>query len=82
MPISTISWLSVLLVEETTEPGENHRPAAGHWQILLNNVESSTPSLSSIRTHKVSGDRIDCMGSCKSNYHTITTTMVPEDLDK
>jgi hypothetical protein len=27
--ISTISLLSVLLVEETGGPGENHRPAAG-----------------------------------------------------
>jgi hypothetical protein len=26
--ISVISWQSVLLVEETGEPGENHRPAA------------------------------------------------------
>jgi hypothetical protein len=26
--ISTISWLSVLLVKETRVPGENHRPAA------------------------------------------------------
>ena len=28
--ISAISWLSVLLVEETGVPGENHRPAASH----------------------------------------------------
>jgi hypothetical protein len=28
--ISVISWLSVLLVEETGEPGENHRPATSH----------------------------------------------------
>jgi hypothetical protein len=21
----------------------------------------------------------DCIGSCKSNYHTITTTMAPKD---
>ena len=26
--ISAISWWSVLLVEETGEPGENHRPVA------------------------------------------------------
>jgi hypothetical protein len=26
--ISVISWQSVLLVEETAVPGENHRPAA------------------------------------------------------
>ena len=28
--ISVISWRSVLLVEETGGPGENHRPAACH----------------------------------------------------
>jgi len=28
--ISVISWRSVLLVEETGIPGENHRPAASH----------------------------------------------------
>jgi hypothetical protein len=28
--ISAISWWSVLLVEETGVPGENHRPVASH----------------------------------------------------
>ena len=28
--ISAISWQSVLLVEETGVPGENHRPAPSH----------------------------------------------------
>jgi len=28
--ISAISWLSLLSVEETGVPGENHRPAASH----------------------------------------------------
>jgi len=28
--ISVISWRSVLLVEETGVPGENHQPAASH----------------------------------------------------
>jgi hypothetical protein len=28
--ISVISWGSVLLVEETEGPGENHRPVASH----------------------------------------------------
>jgi len=28
--ISYISWRSVLLVEETGGPGENHRPVASH----------------------------------------------------
>jgi hypothetical protein len=35
--ISVISWRSVLLVEETGVPGENHR------QTLSHNVVSSTP---------------------------------------
>ena len=43
--ISVISWQSVLLVEETREPGENHRPAASHWQTLSDNVVSSTSQL-------------------------------------
>jgi len=41
--ISVISWLSVLLVEETRVLGENHWPVASHWQTLSYNVVSSTP---------------------------------------
>ena len=51
---SVISWWSVLLVEETGVPGENHRPAVSHWQTWSHNVVSSTPRLSGIRTHNVS----------------------------
>jgi len=54
--ISDISWLSVLLVEETRVPRENHRPATSHWH-LSHNVVSSTPLLKRARTHNVSGDR-------------------------
>ena len=36
--ISVISWLSVLLVEETGVPKENHRPTASHWQTLSHNI--------------------------------------------
>ena len=32
------------------------------------------------QTHNVIGT--DCTGSCKSNYHTITTTTTPLDLQK
>ena len=60
--ISVISWRSVLLVEEIGVPGENHQPVA----------------MSAIRTHNVSGDGTYCTGSCKSNYHTITTRTAPE----
>jgi hypothetical protein len=54
--ISVISNWSVLLVEETGGPGENHWPVASHWQTLLHNVVSSTPRPSKILTH-VSGDK-------------------------
>jgi hypothetical protein len=54
--ISVISLRSVLLVEETIVPRENHRPAASHWQTLSHNVVSSTPSLRGIQIHNASGD--------------------------
>ena len=60
--ILAISWRSVVLIEETGEPGEYDRPAASHCQTLSHNVVSSTP-------HNVSGDM-----HCKSNYHATTTT--------
>jgi len=41
--ISVISGQSVLMVEETGLPGENHHPVASHWQTLSHNVVSSTP---------------------------------------
>ena len=49
--ISVISWWSVLLLEETRVPGENHRSAASHLQTLSQNVVSSTPRLSGIRSN-------------------------------
>ena len=36
--ISVISWRSVLLVEATGIPGENHRSVAIHRQSLSHNV--------------------------------------------
>jgi hypothetical protein len=36
--ISVISWLSVLLVEETGGSGENHRSVVSHSQTLSYNV--------------------------------------------
>jgi len=41
--ISVISWWSVLLVEETRVPGENHWPVASHRQTVSHNVVSCTP---------------------------------------
>ena len=55
--ISVISWQVVLLVEEPGIPGENHQPIASHCPTLSHNVVSSTPCLSGIRTHNLSGDR-------------------------
>jgi hypothetical protein len=55
--MSVISWQSVLLVEETGVPRENHRPVLSHWQTSSHNVVSSTPRLNAIRTHNVSGRR-------------------------
>jgi hypothetical protein len=41
--ISVITWPSVLLVEETGVPGENHQTVENHCQTLSHNVVSSTP---------------------------------------
>ena len=41
--ISVISWRSVLLVEETEVPGENHWTVPSHCQTVSHNVVSSTP---------------------------------------
>jgi hypothetical protein len=54
--ISVISWRSVLLVEETGVPGENHRLAISHWQTSTHTVVSSTPRLSRIRPRNISGE--------------------------
>jgi hypothetical protein len=36
--ISVIMWRSVLLMEETRVPRENHQPVASQWQTLSHNV--------------------------------------------
>jgi hypothetical protein len=76
--ISAISWRSVLLVEETGVPGENHRSVASHWQPLSHNVVVHLAMTGfELTTLVVIGT--DCRGTCswKSNYHTITTTTTP-----
>ena len=72
--ISVILWRLVLLVEETGVPRENHWPTASDWQILSHNVVSSTPRLSGIRLTTLVVIGTDCIGSCRSNYHTIMNT--------
>ena len=57
-----VSLRSHLFIEESGVPGENHQ------QILLHNVVSGTP-----RHDRHSNSERQCIGSSKSNYHTITT---------
>jgi len=51
--ISVISWRSVLLMEETGGPEENHRLVVSHRQ--AHNVVHL--ALNEIRTHNISGNR-------------------------
>jgi hypothetical protein len=81
--ISVISWWSVLLVEETVVPRENHRPVKSQWQTLSHNIVSSAPrhQWDSNTPLLVIGTDF-CTGSCKSNFHMITKTMAPKSLCK
>ena len=65
--VSVISWRSVLLVEETRLPGENHRQTLSQCCIVctLQWTELELTTLVVIGT--------DCSDSCKSNYHTTKT---------
>jgi hypothetical protein len=73
--ISVISWRSVTSVEEIRVPAGNHRPAASHCQMLSYNAVLSTRARFELTTLMVIDT--NCTGSCKTNYHTITTTTVP-----
>ena len=70
--ISVISRWSVLLVEETGLPGENHRPVSSHWQTLSQYVvfEYTSPWTGFELTTLVVIDT-DCTGSCKSNFNLL-----------
>ena len=72
-----IFWRYVLLVGETRDPGENQQPAASRGQTLSHNVVSRTPLLAGCELTTLVVIGTDCIGSCKSNYLTITTTTVP-----
>jgi hypothetical protein len=78
--ISDISWWSVLLVVETGIHGENHRPVIIHCYTLSHTVVSNAPRHErfELTTFVVIGT--DYTGSCKSNYHMITTTTAPTSI--
>ena len=60
--ISVISWRSVLLVEETGGPWENHQPVASHWQAYHIMLYTSPWSRFELTASVVIGT--DCIGSC------------------
>ena len=72
--ISAISWQSGLLVEDIRVSGKNHWPVASHWQtlshILLYRVHLPW---SGFKLTTLMVIDTDCIGSFKSNYHTIMT---------
>ena len=75
--ISVISWWLVLLVEETRVPGKNTdllQVTDKLYPIMLYRVRLAWAGFE-LTTLVVMGT--DCIGSCKSIYHTITTTMAP-----
>ena len=61
------------------ETGENHRPAASHWQTLSHNGVSSIPYHDQDSNSQLWWWHalIAYIGSCNSNYHTNTTTTAP-----
>ena len=65
---SVISWRPVLLVEETGIPGEKTQTC--HYHIMLYRVHLAWVRFE-LTNLVVIGNY--CIGSCKSNYHTITT---------
>ena len=77
--ISVIPWQSVLLVEETGVPGENHRPVASHWQnfyhIMWYWVHIAWAGFE-FTISVVIGT--DCKGSYKYNYHTIMAMIIKD----
>ena len=69
--ISVISWRSVLLVKETAGLSQVTDKS---YYIKLYQIHLA---MNDVKTHSLMVIGIDCTGSCKSNYHTITSTTAP-----
>jgi hypothetical protein len=48
---ATFNIISVLLVEETRGPGENHRPVASHWPLNINKNNNNIWSFEGLDVH-------------------------------
>ena len=69
--ISVISWRSVLLVEGT---GKNHRPTEVTDKLYYMMLYGIHIAWAGFEITTLVGIGTDCIGSYKSNYHSITTT--------
>ena len=56
---------------------ENHLPVASKWRTLSHNVVSNTSRHERASNSTLVVIGTDCIGSCKSNYHKITTSTLP-----
>jgi hypothetical protein len=75
--ISVMSWRSVLLVEETGEKTDFPQVT----DKLYHCIEYTSP-WAGFELTTVVAIGTDCLGSCKSNYHTIMTTMPLTSIEK